>query len=733
MLTDLSNMRLYNTPMQGGPGRQEIWEDGPHESPPAHSSGWASSLFHQVLHKQGTMESSAQGSQSSNNFLSRRSHRKSETLPNGTAQGAAHQNAVHHPPHALHSPHAPHHLAESLAETAHHVPQILAESVEVYPHHSSADGSEAAPQRREVSLDTWTSALDAAHEHAGLNPQVIDAGRIPEHQADSGVSCPPSPLPADTKTHSQNAKSYSSSQTNRSRNREINEQHVHEVLIEAQAVLEKADTRFTDDLYSQVSEVPDGRSPTDDEGQDGATRTYKNKALRAVSTNRDVQGGFCQRFVNGHTFEVLSAVLIVTNTLVMAFEAEYKGMESGHALGHQDFTRRAADDWPGASIAFRFLDVFFTTAFSAELLIRIWAWKLRAFTNFWVILDSLVIFGSLTESVGLWPFDTSTLRLVRLLRIVRVLRVAQAINAFDTLFLLVKSLVASVGALFWSFVVLLLLQLAVGMLLSQILHEYINDTSEPKEVRLQAFYYFGTFSKMVLTMFEITFANWVPSCRFFVDNVSGYFTLFYILYRNMICFAVIRVIAAIFICETNRIAAADLDLQVRRQARMKEQQVRKLKDVFIELDTSGDGQLDRPEFARVLKDDLLQAYLRTVEVEADDLHDLFDALDKGDGVIPIEDFMSGIHKNRRGPARAVDIISLNTKVTKLIDKLEERGELQASKENSREPGSPMSPGRSQSRSRASESFRAKSASGDGRKLEDPSLQIAAGDNISFEI
>jgi len=232
----------------------------------------------------------------------------------------------------------------------------------------------------------------------------------------------------------------------------------------------------------------------------------------------------------------------------------------------------------------------------------------------------------------------------------------------------VKSLVASVGALFWSFIVLLLLQLAVGMLLSQVLHEYMQNESEPQEVRLEVFYYFGTFYKMVLTMFEITFANWVPSCRFFVDNVSVHFTLFYIFYRNMICFAVIRVIAAIFICETNRIAAADLDLQIRSQTRLRDSQIKKLKDVFSELDTSGDGCVEWDEFKRVLRDDLLQVYLRTVEVEVDDLRELFQALDTGDGKIRIEDFVAGILRCK-GNARAVDLLSLNTRVKQLSQSL----------------------------------------------------------------
>lgn len=47
----------------------------------------------------------------------------------------------------------------------------------------------------------------------------------------------------------------------------------------------------------------------------------------------------------------------------------------------------------------------------------------------------------------------------------------------------------------------------------------------------QVFLYYGTFSRTTLSMFEILFANWAPACRVLVENVSEWFSLFFLAYR----------------------------------------------------------------------------------------------------------------------------------------------------------------------------------------------------------
>lgn len=46
-------------------------------------------------------------------------------------------------------------------------------------------------------------------------------------------------------------------------------------------------------------------------------------------------------------------------------------------------------------------------------------------------------------------------------------------------------------------------------------------------------------------MFEVTFANWAPSCRLLVDNVSEAYALFFVVYRCVIGFAVLSVVSVV--------------------------------------------------------------------------------------------------------------------------------------------------------------------------------------------
>merc|ERR1719197_718653 len=124
------------------------------------------------------------------------------------------------------------------------------------------------------------------------------------------------------------------------------------------------------------------------------------------------------------------------------------------------------------------------------------------------------------------------------------------------------------------------------MLLSQLVEPYINDPSRPEELRREVFAYYGTFWRSMVTMFEITFANWVPTCRLLLDNVSEWFGLFFMVYRCVVGFAMLSVIQAVFIQQTMKSAQLDDEFMVQQKSREKEVYAAKLRRVFEHLDTS---------------------------------------------------------------------------------------------------------------------------------------------------
>jgi len=170
-------------------------------------------------------------------------------------------------------------------------------------------------------------------------------------------------------------------------------------------------------------------------------------------------------------------------------------------------------------------------------------------------------------------------------------------------------------------------------------------------------------------MFEISLGNWVPVCRILMEDVNEWFGLFFILYTCSLCFAVVNVIRAVFIAETGRIAASDDEIAMMRKEQNKSVLGQKLKDIFDELDESGDGMVSRQEFTCLMSDPVMQKYLSSLDVDANDTSMLFGLLDDGDGHISCEEFCKGIVRVK-GHARAIDIVRMEACVQRIEEKVD---------------------------------------------------------------
>jgi Ca2+-binding EF-hand superfamily protein len=201
---------------------------------------------------------------------------------------------------------------------------------------------------------------------------------------------------------------------------------------------------------------------------------------------------------------------------------------------------------------------------------------------------------------------------------------------------------------------------------------YIADISQPEDLRREVFGYYGTFWRAMITMFEITFANWGPLCRLLIDNISEWFGVFFLIYRCVVGFAMLSVIQAVFIQQTMKSAQLDDDFVIQQKHREKEAYAAKLLKIFRKLDTSGDGLISRQEFSHLLESKDIRLLMSTLDVDvrdmdtARDLDALFKLIDDGDGRISPEEFVNGLQR-MKGNARALDLVKL-TKITKRIEK-----------------------------------------------------------------
>merc|ERR550514_249253 len=124
---------------------------------------------------------------------------------------------------------------------------------------------------------------------------------------------------------------------------------------------------------------------------------------------------------------------------------------------------------------------------------------------------------------------------------------------------LVISITASIGALLWSFVLLLIVMIMAAIVVTTLVHSFIMDPSEDAVIRQDCYDNFGRFSHSLITIWEITLAtgSWAKTGRLLIFNVSEWYVLFFVPYVWTVSFAILRVVSALFIKETLQAAASD--------------------------------------------------------------------------------------------------------------------------------------------------------------------------------
>jgi len=372
-------------------------------------------------------------------------------------------------------------------------------------------------------------------------------------------------------------------------------------------------------------------------------------------------------FVEGSFFDVITSMMVIACTLMMAVEVQYAGMQAGYVVKSPGYDVPASQEWPHARDILATSHLAFNILFSAELALRIFALRRDACRSRWIHLDAiLVIAGWVSDSSGVNPM---IMRLVRLLRLGRLLKLLRNSQIVQTLFLMVRSIRASLGCLLWSFSILWFFQIVMAILMGQLVQPTLVDETKDIDVRLKIFSYFGTFSRGVVTMFEITLANWVPSCRLLYDNVSEWFGGIYIAYRCCFMFAIIKVITAVFIAETTRCANSDVELAVQKKVRDRAAFCDKCAELFYHLDADQSGTITWDELELLVTSTILQNILSVLEIDTHDLEAVFSVYDKGDGRFDLQCFTSGL-SHVKGPARNIDVLKLAASIDEVNRKVD---------------------------------------------------------------
>jgi len=380
------------------------------------------------------------------------------------------------------------------------------------------------------------------------------------------------------------------------------------------------------------------------------------------------------QFVFEPWFETSICSLIVVNSIVMSFEAQYAGLGLGYDLGIRNYDSPNTDLWPGADVVFGNSEWFFGPIFAFELMLKIVGMKLQFFKDPWNYFDTIMVAAWFLDTVfaGFLPVDPMLLRLARLARLLRLMRLVRRLKGFDALYILTTALRGSVTVLLWSFLMLFLLQLMFALFLQRVVSDSIvsnmNNNVMPVENK-ELFLYFGTCSRCLLTMFEITLGNWPPVARLLQDKVAEAFCAFAIIHKITIGYALIAVINGVFLKETFSAADNDDKIMMRNTEKKRKQHIKKMKSLFEAADETGDGFLDREEFIQVMTDVEIVNWLAAMDLQISDPNMLFDMVEDGNGTISAEQLVKGVGR-LKGSARSTDLHQYGQDIKKLTQMVE---------------------------------------------------------------
>ncbi|CAE7676036.1 Scn11a [Symbiodinium pilosum] len=369
-------------------------------------------------------------------------------------------------------------------------------------------------------------------------------------------------------------------------------------------------------------------------------------------------------FIENGPLDMIMGTIVISNAAVMFVQSQWLGSVASDALG---ITTNEASSWgPNAGQTFESIETVYIVIYMIELLVRIlvlrssWAWTAEGGIQYANLMDAVITTISAVSTFLLSQSDMnlSVARAIRLLRLTRTLRVMRVMILFRPLRVLASTFLASIGALFWSMILLMVLKFIGALLLAQSLHSFILDETEDMIDRVWMFDYYGSAWKAVYSMFELTHSGgWPNYARPVVEKVSMWYAFFFMSYVTLVIFAIIRIITAIFLKETLATAAGDAALAVQEKVRSKEQYVSRLEDIFLEADDDGNGVITRAEMDRAVSNPVVLHYLSILEIEVHEVEPLFDLLDDGDGQVTIKEFCQGIMR-LKGQARSLDVISI---------------------------------------------------------------------------
>eukprot|EP00931_Biecheleriopsis_adriatica_P053226 TRINITY_DN31125_c0_g1_i1.p1 TRINITY_DN31125_c0_g1~~TRINITY_DN31125_c0_g1_i1.p1 ORF type:complete len:463 (+),score=115.81 TRINITY_DN31125_c0_g1_i1:781-2169(+) len=288
--------------------------------------------------------------------------------------------------------------------------------------------------------------------------------------------------------------------------------------------------------------------------------------------------------------------------------------------------------------------VFFGVYF-VELALRMIAFGLTCFQSNWVRFDAFLVLSSTLDLIlSKVTSDADFLKkimLVRMARLARLARMVRLMVQFATLWKLVQGLMGCVNTLLWTFI-LLMIMLYISALFGMELIQVDLDLPLDHPYNVAVTENFRDLWDSIMMLLQCF--SWDSIAAVYRPLIKHRIALFLYFMAVLLLMAValMNLVTAIMVEGSLAMAEEDKDVKKAMETVKKKKQMEQLKDMFLEIDEDGSGELSLDEILDA-PEEILDSLIEIAGT--DDIRALFEVLDyDGGGTVGTEEFCEGVFK-----------------------------------------------------------------------------------------
>lgn len=392
-------------------------------------------------------------------------------------------------------------------------------------------------------------------------------------------------------------------------------------------------------------------------------------SFRESAAKRRLNCNLFQQVVNTKRFNFVVFTLIVANAALIGYEAHINMLESleqfnGHRHGNFENSYERPS-WLAVA------DVIFNIGFILELGFRLLAheghfciaqeWR-------WNMFDAFMVGSSMVEIVLLISFNVGYIRVLRVLRVARSFRMIHLLKFthLRNLRLMLRAVIGSAIPLLWAGVILMIVMFLFGVIFLNGIAQFVVDadsTTDALDVDLVVVF-FCDLPQTLLTLFmSITGGvSWWDVIQLLINVWPGYAFIF-VVYIMVTVLAALNIITGIFVNDAVQMARMDHEWKVQRDMEENKFHLEKLKELFMEIDTSSTGTISLQEFTTQMEREEVRFLFSVIGLDVSDAVAFFKLLDVDGSVsLEIDEFVMGCMRFRNNPSNVnIECSILETK------------------------------------------------------------------------